>query len=202
MKSAPDMYNAAYLYRADLEGMGFAALGQDVRIHPSCVFVGCANIRIGSHVRIDPFCVITPSAGLKIGNFVHLSAHVGVLGAGEIHIDDFCCVSHGARILSSTDDFSGSLLCGPLVPEAWRRPISAAVGLARHCVVGANSVLLPGARLEEGATVGALSLVKTRLEPWTVNAGVPAKVVGHRDGQAVLTAAAEMLLEVSRGKAQ
>jgi galactoside O-acetyltransferase len=196
------MHNAAYLSRAELEGLGFAALGENVRIHPSCVLVGCPKIRIGSHVRIDPFCVITMSADLEIGNFVHISAHASVFGAGSIHIDDFACISHGATILSSTDDLTSSFLCGPLVPAKWRRPMTSPVVLARHTVVGANSVVLPGATLEEGATVGALSLVKSRLKAWTVNAGVPSRVVGHRDGQAVLMAAHQMLAESSFGEEQ
>jgi len=189
------MHNAAYLSQTDLEGLGFAALGEDVRIHPSCVLVGCPMIRIGSHVRIDPFCVITPSTDLEIGNFVHISAHANIFGAGSIQIGDFACVSHGARILSSTDDLSSSFLCGPMVPAKWRRPVTSPVVLARHTVVGANSVVLPGATLEEGATVGALSLVKSRLKAWTVNAGIPTRIVGHRREDAVLAAAQQMLAE-------
>lgn len=199
MAPRSDIHNAAYLSRADLERMGFAALGEDVRIHPSCVFVGCASIRIGSHVRIDPFCVITPTGGLDIGNFVHISANASVVGEGRIQIDDFACVSHGARVLSSTDNFSSALLCGPMVPEAWRRPMTASVRLARYSLVGSNSVVLPGGGLGEGATVGALSLVKTLLEAWTVNAGVPARVIGHRDGTAVLATAREFETHLSSG---
>jgi acetyltransferase-like isoleucine patch superfamily enzyme len=58
--------------------------------------------------------------------------------------------------------------------------------VARHAVLGANSVIVPGGSLGEGATVGALSLVKTPLEPWTVNAGIPTRVIGQRDRDGVL----------------
>lgn len=186
------MYQAEYLPRAILEALGFAALGEDVRIHPSCVLVGCNRIHIGSHVRIDPFCVITPSSTLSIGNFVHISAHATLLGAGTISIGDFACVSHGARILSSSDDLTGSSLMGPMVPMEWRNHLESAITLAAHTVLGVNSVVLPGGELGEGATVGALSLVKTRLGPWTVNAGIPSAVVGHRDPTSVLHAARQL----------
>jgi acetyltransferase-like isoleucine patch superfamily enzyme len=46
--------------------------------------------------------------------------------------------------------------------------------------VGAHSVVLPGVRLAEGAAVGALSLVKGSLEPWSVYGGVPARSLGPR----------------------
>ena len=180
------MHNAAYLSRESLERLGFAALGEDVLIHPTCVLVGCERMRIGSHVRIDPFCVVTMSADLVIGDRVHVSAHASLLGAGGIVIGDFACVSHGARVLSSSGDFSGGQICVPLVPPPHRHVVTARIEIGRHAVLGANSVILPGGGLGEGATVGALSLVKTRLKPWTVNAGVPTRVVGRRDREGVL----------------
>jgi len=72
------------------------------------------------------------------------------------------------------------------VPPEWRHVVTAPIQVARHGVLGANSVILPGGGLGEGATVGALSLVKAVLEPWTVNAGVPTRVVGRRDREGVL----------------
>lgn len=181
------MHNAAYLSREMLERLGFAALGEDVLIHPSCVLVGCERMRIGSHVRIDPFCVVTMSADIVIGNRVHVSAHASLLGGGGIVIADFACVSHGTRVLSLSGDFTGGHMCGPMVPPAHRHVVTAPIEIGRHAVLGANSVILPGGGLGEGATVGALSLVKTVLEPWTVNAGVPTRIVGRRDREGVLS---------------
>lgn len=180
------MHNADYLSRDALERLGFAALGENVLIHATCVLVGCERMRIGSDVRIDPFCVITMSAELSIGDRVHISAHASLLGAGGIVIGDFACVSHGTRVLSSSEDFSGGFICGPMVPPPRRHVVTGRIEVARHAVLGANSVILPGGGLGEGATVGALSLVKTPLEPWTVNAGVPTRVIGRRDRDGVL----------------
>jgi len=191
------MHNAAYLSRESLERLGFAAVGEDVLIHPSCVLVGCERMRIGSHVRIDPFCVITMSADLVIGDRVHVSAHASLLGGGGIVIGDFACVSHGARVLSSSGDFSNGRINGPMLPPHHRHAITARIDIGRHAVLGTNSVILPGGGLGEGATVGALSLVKTMVEPWTVNAGVPTRVVGRRDREGVL--AHERRLAEERG---
>lgn len=181
------MHNAAYLPRESLEHLGFASLGEDVLIHPSCVLVGCERMRIGSHVRIDPFCVVTMSADLVIGDRVHVSAHASLLGGGGIVIGDFACVSHGARVLSSSDDLSGGRICGPMLPPYHRHVVTGRIEIGRHAVLGANAVILPGGGLGEGATVGASSLVKDVLEPWTVNAGVPTRVVGRRDREGVLS---------------
>jgi galactoside O-acetyltransferase len=173
--------NSEFLSRTELEQCGFAELGECVLVHRSCVIVGANQIAIGSHVRIDPFCIITMSAQLQIGSRVHLSGHVAILGAGRIELGDFAAISHGAKILSSSDSFSAGGIGGPMVPEKFRHVVTEPVVIGRHVIVGANAVVLPGATIGEGATVGALSLVKSRVEPWTVNAGVPSRVIAHRD---------------------
>ncbi|MEX0688388.1 MAG: acyltransferase [Pirellulales bacterium] len=193
------MLNQEYLSRAELLRLGFASVGDDVRIHPTCVLVGCERMRIGSHVRIDPFCILTIGSSLAIGDFVHIAGHATLAGAGPIAIGDHANVSHGAKLLSSSDHFSAAGMAGPQVPDAYREVVSAAVGVGRHAIVGAGSVLLPGATLGEGATLGALSLLKGSIPPWTVQAGVPARLVGQRDGAGVL--ALEHQLAASRHRA-
>jgi len=178
--------NSHFLSREQLELQGFAELGEDVRIHPSCVIVGAERISIGSHVRIDPFCIITVSDRLAIGSWVHISGHAVILGHGRMDIGDFAAISHGVKILSSTDHFSAGGIAGPMVPEEFRSIVSEPVTIGRHVVVGANSVVLPGAMIGVGATIGALSLVKSPIEPWTVNAGIPSRVIGQRDRNGTL----------------
>jgi galactoside O-acetyltransferase len=180
------MRNHDYLSRAELLGLGFAAVGEDVRVHPSCVLVGCERISLGSHVRIDPFCIVTVGSRLVIGDRVHLSGRVTIAGAGPIEISDHANVSHGATLLSSSDDFAAAAIAGPLVPAEFRHVDTRAVVVGRHAIIGAGSVLLPGAIVAEGATIGALSLVKHAVPEWTVNAGIPAKTVGRRDREGVL----------------
>lgn len=184
------MLNHGYLPRERLESLGFAALGSDVRIHPTCVLVGCERISIGSNVRIDPFCIITIGERLVIGDHVHVAGHAALVGSGPIEIGDHANISHGAKLLSSSDHFSAAGMAGPQVPDAYRRVLHGAVLVGRHAIVGAGTVLLPGAALGEGATVGAVSLVKAPVPAWTVNAGTPARVVGRRD-HAGVTAFAE-----------
>jgi galactoside O-acetyltransferase len=47
--------------------------------------------------------------------------------------------------------------------------------LGKYSQVGANSVLLPSARLGQGAVLGALSLLKEETDEWTIYAGIPKK---------------------------
>jgi galactoside O-acetyltransferase len=54
------------------------------------------------------------------------------------------------------------------------------VGFKRHSVVGAGSVCLPGCYLEEGAAIGAMSLVKGFIPPFTIYAGNPLRLIRKR----------------------
>lgn len=46
--------------------------------------------------------------------------------------------------------------------------------------IGANVILLPGARVGRGAIVGAGSVIRTKIPPYAVVYGNPAKVVGFK----------------------
>lgn len=186
------MRNARFLTGAELIELGFAEMGENVLIHHSVVLVGAERMRLGSNIRIDPFCVISASEEVTIGTHVHIAAHVLLSGVAGITLHDFSGVSHGAKILSASDDFSAGVLTGPTVPADLRKLHAARVVIGRHAVIGANSVVLPGAQVGDGAMVGALSLARGALEAWTVHAGVPARAVGVRDKAGVLRAEANL----------
>ena len=60
----------AWLSAAQLEAMGFQALGDHVLISERASFYNCPRIRLGSHVRIDDFCVLSAGEhGIQIDNF-------------------------------------------------------------------------------------------------------------------------------------
>lgn len=172
--------------------MGFAQLGENVLIHETVVLVGVEKMRLGSNVRIDPFCVISAAQDLLIGSHVHIAAHVLLSAAAGITLHDFAGISHGAKILSASDDFTGGVLTGPTVPSDLRNVRAARIAIGRHAVIGANSVVLPGTQVEDGAMVGALSLARGTLEAWKVHAGAPTKIVGVRDKAGVLHAEASL----------
>ena len=52
--------------------------------------------------------------------------------------------------------------------------------IGQHAIVGAGSVILPGATLEDGVAVGALSLIKWACREFGVYFGAPAKRVSER----------------------
>ena len=49
--------------------------------------------------------------------------------------------------------------------------------LKKGCLIGMNTMLMPGVTVGEGAIVGAFSLVTKDIPPWTIATGRPAKVI-------------------------
>jgi acetyltransferase-like isoleucine patch superfamily enzyme len=145
-------------------------------IHKWANLVG--QVEIGKGTRIDAFVTITGPA--KIGRYCHISVGVAIFGGGGIEIGDYCGISPGVKIHTASDDMSGEWIMNPTAPLKYRNAAPTPIRIGSHCNVGANSVLLPGAGLEDGACLGALSLCKSRLLGWAIYAGVPARFIRGR----------------------
>lgn len=164
----------------ELAAIGFLSLGRNVRLSRKTSIYGASRISIGDNVRIDDFTILSAGEGITIGRHVHIAGYVSFLGKERITLEDFSQVSGRTSIYSATDDFSGDYLIGPTIPDAFLNVQAAPVTLRRHALIGAACVILPGAILSEGVAVGAMSLVRGTLDPWTIYAGVPAKAVKAR----------------------
>jgi galactoside O-acetyltransferase len=88
---------------------------------------------------------------------------------------DYSTISQGVRIYSASDDFSGKSHTNPTMPLSNRNLDIGKVLLQEFSLIGSGCVIMPSVIIGEGADVGALSLVKSDLEPWIVYEEVPAK---------------------------
>ena len=171
----------AMLSREAIEQMGFAAVGENVRISDRASFYGTARIALGDNVRIDDFCVLAAGVGgISIGRHVHIAVYASLIGAGKITLSDFSGLSSRVSIYSSSDDYTGATMTNPTVPSEYTGVTHADVFLGKHVIVGSGSVILPGVTLEEGAAVGALSLVTKHCEAFGIYAGNPARRIKER----------------------
>lgn len=183
-------FDPGYYQSDELRGFGFAQVGDNVRIAKNCTIIGPENIRIGDNVRIDAGTIIIASSGfLTLGSFIHIGSGCLLGCRGGLTIDGFGGMSHGVKIFTASDDFSGRSMvsCG-VAPEHSDVRI-APVRMGLHCSIGANSVVLPGANFGEGAVLGALSMAVRPLRPWTVYMGNPARKFAARAQDCVVLAA-------------
>ena len=147
--------------------------------------VGIENIEFGQNIIIDDFVFIYAKKKTRIGNNVHIASFVSISGGEEFIMEDFSALSSGTRIFTGTDDFKTWGFGNSTINEKYRNTTRLPVNIGKFCVIGANSVILPGVTIPEGSTVGAGSVITKNLEPWGIYIGN--RRVGERDKQGVLT---------------
>lgn len=170
----------SYLTEAELSNMNFKKKGEDIKISRRAVFYAIENIEIGSHVRIDDFAFLSGGCGIKIGDYVHIAAYSALYGKFGIEIEDYVNISSRVSIYSTSDDYSGEFMTGPLVEQQHIHDIGKKIVIKKYSIIGTGSVLLPGAILHQGVALGAMSLVKQELQPFKIYAGIPARYIKER----------------------
>lgn len=158
-------------------------LGKDVLIDVGVIFNGPKNISIGDYCWIDAYTRIDAMLGdVSLGKRIHVGSHAIIASRQPIVIGDYCGIGAGAKIYSNSEKpGAGKRLSGPMIPEEQKGFETKPIYIGRDCLVGANCVLLPGADMGEGSVVGPNSTLNKRLEPWTIAASGPPRIIGKRD---------------------
>ena len=128
------------------------------------VFIGEQTIIQG---RFDGRCVIGDKVWIGPQSF---------LDARDLVIGDQVGWAPGAKVLGSAH--TGLPLDLPIIATDLR---IAAVHVEAEADIGVNAVLLPGVTIGRGAMVGAGAVVTRDVPAYSKVAGVPARVIGHRD---------------------
>lgn len=163
----------------------FGALGKNVLIGHATEISQPQNIFAADYVFIDHHVVLDAMAGrIEIGRRIHIAPYALITGVGGgVYLGDYVGVGAFARIYSHSEaPIDGKRMSGPMIPESMKGMITAPVHIKKDGLVGTGAVILPGVTVGEGAIVAANSLVlaETQIRPWTIWAGVPAKMVGLR----------------------
>lgn len=114
--------------------------------------------------------------GCHVGKGCFIGDHVKIdTGhADMITLEDGVSVAGGTRLLCHQRDFSDYFVGGDYNALAYSiKPIL----LKKGCLIGMESIVLPGITVGEGAIVGAGSLISKDIPAWTIATGRPAKVI-------------------------
>lgn len=118
--------------------MGFASLGQNVKINDKAAIYSAEQMQISDHGWIDDFCVV--SARLAIGRNLHVAPFC--LQAGAVQgttLEDFAGLADRVSVFAQSDDYSGAKMTHPAVPARHRAARCAVVRIGRHSLVGAGA---------------------------------------------------------------
>jgi dTDP-4-amino-4,6-dideoxy-D-glucose acyltransferase len=174
----------AWLSNEQISNLGFSKVGSNVLLSDKSSYYNCPKIKIGNNVRIDDFCVLSAgSGGISIGRNIHIAVYSSLIGSGKIVLSDFSNVSSRVSIYSSNDDYSGIAMTNPTIPDEFTNVTHADVIICKHVIIGSGTIILPGVVIEEGAAIGALSLVKKDCQAFTTYAGHPLKRIGERSNK-------------------
>ena len=163
----------------ELRQIGFKSIGANVRVSRKASIYSPETISIGNNVRIDDFCIL--SGSIEIGSNIHISAFCALYGSKGIVIKDFSGMSPRCVIFSATDDFGGDFLIGPIHPQQFTNVCGGPVIIHSFVQLGANTIVMPNLEIGEGAVTGVFTLVRKSLLPWTINIGIPAKILRNRN---------------------
>ena len=178
----------SYYSREELTEIGLKipiTMGDNIKISRKCSIYTADVVIRGENVRIDDFCFL--SGHIEIGNYVHIAPYCLLNGKnGGIFLDDFVNIGSRVSIYSNSDNFSGDMMTGPLIPEEYKNVISGSVKIGRHCIIGANSFIMPGVSVKEGNAFGAYSFIKSDADPWGIYVGIPAERIKERSKKLLL----------------
>jgi acetyltransferase-like isoleucine patch superfamily enzyme len=123
--------------------------------------------------------------GVRIGRRSAVGVDCFIHGGGGVTIGRDVLLGPGVRIFSENHDFA---LRGVPIIEQGETP--APVEIGDDVWIGAGATVLAGARVGTGAIIAAGAVVRGDVEPYSIVAGVPARVVGHRGDAEEVTASA------------
>ena len=143
--------------------------------------IGSQYISIGKGSIIQAwkkFNKQTCNPSIVIGNNVTIGQYTHITAINTIKIDDG--VLTGRRVLIS-DNSHGSLEDSTQNIPPINRPLISKGGIhiCKNVWIGNNVVILSGVTIGEGAIIGANAVVTKDIKPYTVVAGVPAKVISN-----------------------
>lgn len=170
---------SSFYSEEELNQLGLKKHGDNVLISRNAQIYGAKNIEIGNNVRIDDFCIL--SGKIIIGNNVHVAAAV-LIFAGDcgVILNDYSGVSSRTAIYAASDDYSGEFMTNPTIPDEFRNVTGGVVYIGKHSLIGTGCTILPGVKVNDGASVGAMSLINKDLEPFSMNVGIPCKKIKNR----------------------
>jgi len=144
-------------------------LGQNVVINDFVNLYGC---EIGDNTKIGTFVEI--QKGAKIGKNCKISSHTFICDGVEI--EDGVFVSHNVTFINDNHPRAVTLEGGLEKESDWQDRFKKTL-IKRGASIGSSATILGGITVGEGAMVGAGSVVTKDVEPHTVVAGVPAKML-------------------------
>ncbi|ELP5730609.1 acyltransferase [Vibrio vulnificus] len=135
------------------------------------------NITLKSGVYVKGgvrLCPCNVNASICIGENTTIGYNTFVFSSGSITIGDNCMIAPNVYIVDSDHGTQRDYEMNK------QQNIIAPVVIENDVWVGTGAVILKGTYIPQGCIIAANAVVKGKLEPYSIYAGIPAKKIGER----------------------
>lgn len=128
-------------------------IGSRSTLHVGCRFYQPSGVSLGEGTIVGDRCFLDGRAQLRIGNHTDIASEV---------------LFYNSEHDINSDDFHA---------------IVAPIDIGDYVFIGPRAIILPGVKVGDGAVVAAGAVVTKEVPPFSIVAGVPAKVIGARQNR-------------------
>jgi acetyltransferase-like isoleucine patch superfamily enzyme len=174
--------NVVFGQNVVLRHPGKIRIGDDVVIDDNCLLdaKGDANagITIGSGVFVGRNTILSCKNGdIALGDRANIGFNCEIFSASRVSLGEDALLAAYCYVVGGDHDFSDT---SKAVLEQGRT--SAGVAIGAGVWMGAGAKILDGVTVGAHAIVGAQAVVKDPVPAYAIAVGIPAKVIGRRQG--------------------
>jgi acetyltransferase-like isoleucine patch superfamily enzyme len=137
------------------------------------------RLEIGANSLLEPNVWITAPGEARVLIGAGTFLNIGVMIAAEelVEIGDHCMIANGCFVSDSSHRYDD-----PVKPITWQGFESKGpTRIGDNCWLGAHAVITSGVSIGRRCVVGAGSVVTKDVEPYSIIAGAPAKLIRRID---------------------
>jgi len=162
------------LYRARLKSIiGRDNMGRDC-FFDKHVDIKCETLKLGNNVYIGRNVVLWGKGTIEIGDNSIISDHVSIMADSKVTIGTDCSIASFTFVIDSNHQLAKDRLIHEQPKDTQPIEIGNDVWISASCVV------MPGAKIEDGAVIGANSVVSTEIPAYSIALGYPARPIKER----------------------
>ena len=145
----------------------------DGRVHVS----GTRNISIGKRCRLgmETELMTSEKGRIQLGDDIRLNRGCTIVSYSEVSIGDFTIIGEYVSIRDANHGMERN------EPIRYQKHTTLPIRIDRDVWIGRGCCILPGVTIGEGSIIGANSVINKDIPPYSIAAGVPAKVLRQRE---------------------
>ena len=140
-----------------------------------------SEIKIGEKTRIDAFVKIKAAGGLgniTIGSNCVINSNSTLYIGNGIKIGDDSMIGSNVVFAPTNHEFRD---INTLIRNQGFMPSKGGIIIGSDVWIGSGCVILDGTEIGTGSVIGALSLIRGKIPPYSIAGGNPLKIFGSRE---------------------